>query len=103
GEPLANATISVASYKSGVDGLRGTLTVRTNAAGRFTVKPYPGDSLNITAGGAPGTAFLATYQKLDWPAGAATHTMEVRVPRGVLVRGRVLEEGTERPVPGARV
>src|SRR5262249_34352699 len=103
GEPLGNATVRCASHNAGDAGLRGSLTVRTDAAGRFTVRPYPGGSLSLTAGGAPGTAFLAVYQTIDWPAGRSTKTVEVRVPRGVLVRGRVVEAGTGWRVAGARV
>src|SRR5205814_419846 len=38
-----------------------------------------------------------------WPRGAVRHAVELRVPRGVLLRGKVVEAGSGRPVAGAGV
>src|SRR5262249_12092561 len=79
------------------------VSARTDAAGHYAVKPYPGPSLGVTAGGAPGTPYLAAYQSIAWPAGASDVQVHVRLPRGVLVRGHVIDQADGRPVSGARV
>src|SRR5262249_44422290 len=38
-----------------------------------------------------------------WPKGALEQVVDLALPRGARVRGRVVEEGTGRPVAGARI
>ena len=38
-----------------------------------------------------------------WPKGALEQTINISLPRGVLIHGRVTEEGSGNPVPGALV
>jgi RNA polymerase sigma factor (sigma-70 family) len=101
-QPLANAIVDVTSAIRGAP-ILGSVRARTDANGRFTVKPYPGPSVTVTAGGAPGTPFLAARQDFEWPAGARQPTVEVKLQRGVLQRGVVVEQGRGLPVPGARI
>ena len=42
-------------------------------------------------------------KKLDWPKGAIEHSLDLALPRGMLVRGRVTEEGSGKPIAGARI
>lgn len=112
GQPVANAQVLVSSSTQFGPG---NVTVRTNEAGRFVVKPYAGapmarkkdgskyESVGVTVNGAPGTPFLAYYKSFEWPANWRHKTVEMKLPRGILVHGRVVEEGSGRPVPGARV
>ena len=39
----------------------------------------------------------------EWPKGAIEQSVDVALPRGVVVRGKITEEGTGRPVAGAVV
>jgi hypothetical protein len=101
--PLADATVVVVSHNPATSRVTGSVTARTDGLGRFTVKPYPGQSLSVTAAGAPGAPYLAFYKGVEWPIGELRHNVELRVQRGVLVRGRVVEQGTGLPVAGARI
>src|SRR5207247_1699281 len=104
GEPVPHARILVDTTppKAGSGPQRNL--VRADASGLFSVKPYPGNSMTITARGGPGTPLLAVYfLPLEWPADGREHTIQLKLPRGVLLSGRVVEEGTNRPVVGARV
>ena len=103
GQPLANAVVEVASYEAGSAALRGSVSVRTDAAGHFQVKPYPAKSLGVNFAGSPGSPFLAAYRKVDWPAGSDKLSLALRLQRGLLARGRVVEQGSDRPVVGARI
>src|SRR5262249_59921819 len=75
----------------------------TGGAGRLVIKPYPCQSLTVTAGGPSGSPILAASKTVTWPAGSSKLKVDLRLQRGVLVRGRVVESGSNRPVPGARI
>jgi RNA polymerase sigma factor (sigma-70 family) len=47
--------------------------------------------------------YLRFETKFPWPQGAVRHTLNIALPRGVTVRGKVTEEGTGKPVAGALV
>jgi RNA polymerase sigma factor (sigma-70 family) len=95
GQPAVNARLDVLG-----------ITGRTDKNGRFQlrlsgarapsmppVKVYP----------AEGDPHLAVQQSVDWPRGAVKHRIAIKVPRGVLVRGKVMEARSGRPVAGAAV
>jgi hypothetical protein len=50
-----------------------------------------------------GAPYLATAQEFQWTKGAVTMAMEIKLPRGVVIRGKVIEKGTDRPLGGASV
>jgi hypothetical protein len=50
-----------------------------------------------------GEPYLGLRQYVRWPAAAAEHRLDLAAPRGVQVRGTVMEAGADRPVPGAAV
>jgi hypothetical protein len=102
-QPLAGAIVVIASHGAGNPGIQGRVMVTADENGRFTARPYPGQSLTVTAAGAAGTPYLAASKSIQWPAGARQPEIKLRVPRGVLVRGQVIEQGTGRAVVGARV
>jgi protocatechuate 3,4-dioxygenase beta subunit len=88
GKPAANARV---------------LDVATGADGRFRL-PLPGREVVGLAVFAPeGTPYLGVTHRVQWPQGAVKHEVEIRLPRGVLVRGKVTEAGTGKPVAGACV
>jgi RNA polymerase sigma factor (sigma-70 family) len=51
----------------------------------------------------PGEPYVNTFHGLDFPRGVVRREVEVKLPRGVLVRGKVLEAGSGKPVAGAYV
>jgi Carboxypeptidase regulatory-like domain len=41
--------------------------------------------------------------RLEWPKGSLEHAVDLVLPRGVSIYGRVTEEGSGKPIPGASV
>jgi RNA polymerase sigma factor (sigma-70 family) len=101
--PLAEAIVVVRSYNAGGSVAPARVIAQTDKNGHFTAKPYPGQSMSVYVAGAPGTPYLAAQPTVVWPAGATRHKIDLRLQRGVLLRGRVVEEGSGRAVPGTRI
>jgi hypothetical protein len=76
--------------------------VRTDADGRFRANPSPSDRYLVTAYPPPdGPPYLSLSQEFDWPKGAVEHSVELALPRGISLSGKVIEEGSGKPVAGA--
>jgi RNA polymerase sigma factor (sigma-70 family) len=75
--------------------------VRTTADGRFRLPVGPTDAITLLVVAPEGAPYLSVFHRVEWPKGAVRQEVEVKLPRGVLVRGRVTEAGTGRPVAGA--
>jgi RNA polymerase sigma factor (sigma-70 family) len=69
---------------------------------RFNCPPTPG-GIGIAPFAPDGSAYLTRVMVFDWPKGKVKHEVEVRLPRGVMVRGKVTEAGSDKPVAGAVV
>jgi RNA polymerase sigma factor (sigma-70 family) len=97
GKPLPHVQLVVGNERGG--GLVG----ESDDMGRFRVKTRePGTELRITA--IPGAVPYPPYVKnIKWPPGATKQTVDLALPRGVLLRGKVTEQGTGKPVAGARI
>jgi hypothetical protein len=96
-EPARKAMVDVLTFVPGATTIP-TLAVRTDAQGRFRVNPYPGESFQIDVAAAAGEPYFSTFKKVTWPKGAAKHEVEFALPRGVVLRGLVKEEGSGKPV-----
>ena len=103
GKPAPRALLVVhASFESG----RGLVPseVRTDVDGRFRANTSPADHYIVTAYLPPdGQPYLELSREFDWPKGAVEHVVDLALPRGILLTGKVTEEGSGRPVAGARV
>jgi hypothetical protein len=78
----------------------------TDAGGRFKLSLSALAQRNLPplqVHAAEGEPYLAVRQEVVWPRAAIKHEIEVKLPRGVLVRGKVTEAGSGRPVAGAGV
>jgi len=76
----------------------------TDDEGRFRLNPPPADrSYNVWAYPPEGQPYLFAHKRLEWPKGALEQSLDLALPRGVLIHGRVTEEGSGKPVPGASV
>ena len=73
----------------------------TDADGRFRTNPPSGDRYYIAAWPPPGQPYLVPSRFLDWPKGALEQSLDVVMPRGVAVQGKVTEEGSGKPIAGA--
>ena len=101
GEPVPHAPLEVTASRGRV-GLRRRIrdrrrwaVPRQSSAGRPHLQ-----RLGLSPGGA---ALPHRHERLDWPKGALEQSLDLALPRGVLIRGKVTEEGSGKPVPGATV
>ena len=68
----------------------------TDDQGRFRVNPPPADrSFAVRAYPPAGQPYLMASKSLVWPKGAIEQSLDLTLPRGVLIRGTVTEEGSE--------
>jgi protocatechuate 3,4-dioxygenase beta subunit len=106
GRPAAHAEVHVGTT-TGQGGVREGgvryLTAETDAEGRFRVSVMPGDRINVRAAAPDGQPYLNAVARLEWPKSVAERTVDLALPRGVLLRGQVAEEGTGEPVADAMV
>jgi protocatechuate 3,4-dioxygenase beta subunit len=104
GKPLANAPIQANQNWEG-DFNRGMFAIegKTDAEGRFRVNPYAAKAYTVTAVGAKGMPYLAKQIEIKWSETEREHEMRIELPRGVLVRGTVVEEPSGQPVAKATV
>ncbi len=74
----------------------------TDAEGRARINSWPADSTyDVTAYPPEGQPYLIAKGRVDWPKGALEQTLNIALPRGVLVHGKVTEEGSGKPIAGA--
>jgi hypothetical protein len=76
---------------------------RTDRDGRFRINSGKEETGLLIAYSPPGEPYCNVQQQFRWPRGVVRHTLDLALPRGVLVRGTVTDEATGRPVAGALV
>jgi beta-lactamase regulating signal transducer with metallopeptidase domain/protocatechuate 3,4-dioxygenase beta subunit len=84
----------------------GALPSEADGDGRFRVAASAVGRLNqflIRAASPDGAPYLVADKDGEWPKGALEQSVDLALPRGVVVWGKVVEEGTGRPVAGAVV
>ena len=101
GELVSHARLNVGAAKKG--GRGGSAHFQTDEDGRFRVNPAPGDHFTITAYPSNGQPYLCVSKGFDRPKGAAVHSVDLALPRGVVIHGKVTEQGSGKPVTGAWV
>jgi hypothetical protein len=101
GKPVPHAPLEVMASRGRV-GLPAEF--ETDAYGRARVNSRPSDGIfNIWAYPPEGQPYLIDHVRIDWPKAALEQSVDLALPRGVLIRGKVTEEGSGKPVPGATV
>ncbi len=75
----------------------------TDADGRFRARVATGDRFALTITPPQGQPYLGVTKQLDWPRGAVEHSIDITLPRGVVIHGKVTEVGSGAPVAGAAV
>jgi hypothetical protein len=101
GQPVAHAPLQLMASQGRVALVDES---ETDAEGRARINSYAADnSYNVTAYPPEGQPYLRATGRINWPKGALEQTLDIALPRGVLVQGKVTEEGSGRPVSGALV
>lgn len=96
GEPASGARVVV------VMGHDNVVQTRTDREGRYSLNPFPGDSFELTVFPPDGQPFLPWKRGLSFTRASRLET-DVELDRGVLLRGRVDEKPSGRPVAQALV
>jgi RNA polymerase sigma factor (sigma-70 family) len=104
GKPLAGVLVGVGPNKGELHG-RGMITARTDQDGRYEVQGCPKyPSYDIVAQPADtGQYFTILSSEIPDTPGLAPMSINLKLPRGIPVRGKVVDERTGKPVAGARV
>jgi RNA polymerase sigma factor (sigma-70 family) len=100
GTPIPYAQIVIMSYK-GSGGIFNEF--EADAQGQFRVNPLSADRYEISVKSPEGHPYLTVSKSFNWPKGAVEHPIDLALPRGVVIRGKATEEGTGKPVAGARI
>jgi hypothetical protein len=102
GQPIPDAVIAVRASFGAFGGMF-TTRFRADGQGRFRVNPSAGDYFRMRAIPPTGQAYLPGEAEFAWAKGAVKKEIDLTVPRGALIHGKVTEQGTGRPVLGAGV
>jgi hypothetical protein len=102
GQPIPNAVIAVRASFGSFGGML-TAGFRADDQGRVQVNPFPGDFFRVSVHPGEAQPYLVLKAEFPWPKGAVRKELDLTLPRGVVIRGNVTEEGTGRPVPGATI
>ena len=98
GKPVAHAKVAIQAREPKP---RPFSFFETDADGRFRTNPPSGERYHIATWPPPGQPYLMLSRNLDWPKGSLEQLLDVVMPRGVAVQGRVTEEGSGKPIAGA--
>jgi len=104
GRPLAGVAIvgKVRNEEMSVSVAEPDVEATTDAEGHYRLPGLPrGALLSVIA--RPGAGLPYPTAESEVPDGLTQARLDLGLKRGVVVRGRVTEKGTGRPVPGARV
>ncbi len=102
GKPIPHALLTVYSSEREL-GSYGGLGGKADAQGRFRINPHPGKWFTISAHAPSGEPYLAVEKRFKWDSGKVKVQMDLKLPRGVLIRGKVTEAGSGKPVAKAAV
>src|SRR5262249_50085245 len=80
----------------------GSIDGVSGADGRFRLRPLVGEKTDLEVHPPGDSPYLAVRKEVDWSKGVVRQTLVVELPRGVAVRGQVVDENGV-PVAGASV
>ncbi len=101
GFPLTDALITVGSGSNRYN--LGGAEYRTDASGRYEANPPQGKYAKVTVYPPVGSPYLIFERNFEGDGGEARREVDMAVPRGVMLTGRVTERGSGRPLIGASV
>jgi RNA polymerase sigma factor (sigma-70 family) len=104
GQPIANAVVSAMTLVRN-EHAHGFFTTkfRADAQGRFIMNPIAGESYTLGAFPTGGEPYLIQQDEVRWIKGAIKATHDIKLPRGVLIRGKVTEAGTDHPLADSSI
>src|SRR5262249_39491776 len=76
---------------------------RTDEHGRFRIPSAGRGGVTLEVHAPAGEAYVSVYHRVELPKGTVKQEVKITLPRGVLVRGKVTEAHSGKPVAGAGV
>jgi RNA polymerase sigma factor (sigma-70 family) len=104
GKPVPHAAVEILSYTRPQGGPGYLNGYETDARGYYHANPISGVRYTVIAYVPQGQPYLnaATGDfPFAWPKGTLEHRVDLALRRGAVIHGKVVEEGTGRPIPGA--
>ena len=99
GKPVPHAAVSVWAYRGGP---AYPSEYETDAEGNFRANPFSTDSYAVNVQAPTGQPYLSAATGIfKWTKGASERRVDLALPRGSALHGKVVEEGSRRPVEGA--
>ena len=103
GRAVPHARIAVTSTGEGQQGSRSN-AFETDADGRFRANPCARRRVFRHRHTLPmASSTSRSAKRIDWPKGAIEQSLDLVLPRGIVIRGKVTDEGSGRPVASASV
>jgi beta-lactamase regulating signal transducer with metallopeptidase domain len=109
GRPVANAEIGIngityrAIHEPDITAFSPFDRFQADREGRYRMNLPAADEYRLVVYPPSGEPYPIHEESLKWAEGSTKMHHDVKVPRGVLVRGKVAESGSGRPLAGARV
>jgi hypothetical protein len=100
GKPMADVLIEMSAMRSSHGQ---TFRTRTDAEGRYRVSGQQGDRYVISAYPPPDSGYVSLQDRRSWPAGEKVLNVDLALPKGRLLRGRVVHAETGEPIADAVV
>jgi RNA polymerase sigma factor (sigma-70 family) len=101
GQPVPGALVSLGGNR--------VSKFRADSQGRFQAYPpaadryNPGDRFGINVFPPEGSSYLVPRMDVVWTKGAVERQLDIKLRRGVVIRGKVIEQGTGRRLAAATV
>ena len=106
GEPIKNAEPVSRLYALLMnEHSRGYFTAKFRAddQGRFVMNPAASDTYTLGAFVTGGEPYLIQQDEFKWTKGTVKATHDIKLKRGALIRGKVTEAGTDRPLTASSI
>ena len=103
GEPAPHARLTIWASQQKFGSMI-SVAGKADENGRYKISPNPGIRFGVTAYPPDGAPYLVVeWVTIPWEGGDRSKVVDVKLPRGVLVRGKVVEQDSNTPIVGASV
>jgi hypothetical protein len=107
GEPAPFARLTIWASQQEQYGSMISVAGQADGKGHYRISPRPGVRFGVNAYPPDGTPYLARQtpsdQRIRWEPDDHVRAVDVTLPRGVLVKGKIVEVGTGKPIAGAAI
>ena len=106
GQPASHARLTIWASQQEY-GSMVSVEGKADAEGRYRISPKPGIRFGIITYPPSDTPYLARQMSpgrgIRWEEGDRVRKVDVSLPRGVMVRGKVVDGDSNAPIPGATI